>query len=187
MSYDRPMRILRGALVGGCVAWALACGSSDDDGGGAGSAGNYVATCDKLCQKVNQCDSTRDVDTCSNLCQNELASIGPKLSAAYLAAVDQCVQDATCGELVIAAVTDACDTEARSKIAATSAAERLCESAKSAAEECSRLALPDAACINGVKVFADSPLNAAESCFDSSCDQHAACVAGELGVKIEDL
>lgn len=174
-----------GALAATLLASLGGCGS--DDGDGAGGSGNYVASCDAACAKAHDCDGSVDAATCTKLCQNDLAAIGPKLSGAYLAEIDACIREATCGELVANALFDTCGSRARAKLGASAAATGLCDRARTAGMECSRPTTGEAACVSGAKIFSDAALSAASACFERPCNDQAACVAAELGVGIGDL
>ena len=108
----------------------------------------------------------------------------PQAEPGYLGAVDACVAEATCAELVVAAVFNTCDNTARAALGASAAATALCDGAAEAAQMCSRPASTVAGCLSAVKIFSDSSLTAARACLDRSCDQHADCVADALGVAL---
>jgi hypothetical protein len=177
------MSLVSKLLVGaGVAALAAGCGGSDsNDGGGAGtSSANVSSYCSTVCNRLNECDSTEDAQTCTRSCENSLAAVGPKLRGEYLNRIQQCFTQKDCANILSGDAHDDCEDEAVAALAPTSTGTAFCDGYSNVATRCGS-SLDKADCLDDTKLFNDSALNTAMSCFDRACSAIDDCVEAALG------
>src|SRR5262245_25515382 len=101
---------MRIAVVFGTLVLA-ACGTtvvlvacSNDSSSGASSLGTNSSSlnsfCSDVCTRINSCDNTRDLQTCTSQCQNDNAAAFPKLRADIVSSVQSCFDTTDCATVL---------------------------------------------------------------------------------------
>jgi len=134
------------------------------------------------CDRALECDSTVDVESCTQDCLRDAEAIGPNLSSDFLHGVDACLQALSCPELAVATVSMRCQREAAADIAPSATAQALCEAVVASIQECVGVSVDTAGCLTTVKIFRDPVLDAARSCQQQSCDLRWGCLEEHLGI-----
>jgi hypothetical protein len=160
-------------------------GAGGKGGGGNGSitnsaGGGNTSICNAYCTKLNVCDNTYDVDTCTNRCLNANAATLPKLREEIVSSISTCLQEKDCNTVLNKDPLRTCAAEAVASSAPSSAATALCDALAKAATKCGDT-LNKAACLSGAKLFNDGAIADAQKCTDKACTDIDDCVDAALG------
>jgi hypothetical protein len=161
--------------------------AANGTGGGSGEGATTLTTspsdfCHAVCTRVNACDSTADVDTCANECENGFASVYPKLRGDIVANVEHCWQEKDCKTVLSSTSAFAsCIDEAEASVAPTSTGTAFCDGLDASWKKCGE-SLDRAKCLGLVKEYNDDTLTAAGKCLDKACADVDGCIAATLGL-----
>ncbi len=173
---------------------ALHCTASTTGtgGGSSGSSGDTTTAasalefCNSVCTRVNTCDQSEDVDTCSNQCSNAFASIYPKLRGDFVANVQKCWDRKDCKHVLgSTTVFSSCVAEAVESIAPSAAGTSLCDDIDTSLKKCSS-SLDRANCLSIVKRYNDTAIGSAGKCVDKGCSDVMPCVRSALDLSVID-
>jgi hypothetical protein len=166
--------------------------SGTSNGGAAGSNANAngrsassssassAEFCESYCTRANTCDTTRDVDTCTNRCENDFASLFPKLRADLLSGVETCWQRNDCKRVLeSSSALGSCVDEAQESLAPTAAGTAFCEDLDVSWKKCG-IALERSKCLRLAKQYNDEALTDASKCLDKACSTIDGCIASVL-------
>lgn len=178
-------------VAGLALLFAVGCSSGSGGGGGNGnynnngigpssSGGSAASYCQAACSKVNQCDSSVDVQVCTADCQNDGAVSLSKLRAEYVSQVQSCFVATDCATILTGDALGDCETQVQAALTPTPTTTDFCEQAYEADVSCGKNA-SKGECLAAAKQFSDAALNAAKSCFSKSCNKIDDCVEAELG------
>lgn len=166
--------------------FAVHCSSTSSTNGGGGttadtgSAASALEFCQSVCTRVNTCDESQDVDTCTNECSSSFASLYPKLRADFVANVQTCWQRKDCKHVLGSrTVFSSCVAEAVESIAPSAAGSDLCDSIDSSEKKCDAT-LDRASCLSIVKRYNDTAIGSATKCVDKACTDIMPCVDSAL-------
>jgi hypothetical protein len=178
------------ALIGAVWACSSTPPATSGDGGSVGvggtggasgaATGSIAGYCDESCTKVHECDSTKDLQTCTNNCSNANAATGPKLRSDFTGYLTTCVQSKDCVSVLNGAAFGACSDEAVAILAPSAVGADFCTKYEAAASRCNST-FDKAACFNKAKTFNDPALTGADACFDKACADITDCVKAALG------
>ncbi len=138
------------------------------------------AICVEYCTKLNNCDNSRDLDTCTNRCANANASTLPKLREEIVSSMSSCLQGQDCKTILDKDPVATCAAEAVAASAPSEAATALCDAMAKAKTKCSD-SYSKASCLTLAKLFNDSAIAEAQKCTEKPCDAIDACFDAALG------
>jgi hypothetical protein len=136
--------------------------------------------CEKYCGRVNECDNTKDAQTCANNCQNSLSSTLPKLRGDVTSQIEACMDSKDCKTVLGSNVTGKCVDEAAESIAPSAAAKSFCDDYATAKKKCNVI-VDKASCLAATKVYTDATVSSANSCLSKACSDITACVNSAFG------
>ncbi|HEY0709574.1 MAG TPA: hypothetical protein VGG33_22375 [Polyangia bacterium] len=176
----KPSFLIVVGFVAGIVG-GIACG---DEGTKNGNTGDVSQFCTSLCTRQNSCDSTRDVQTCTNQCKNNLAVSFPKLRGEVVNMVSTCTTQKDCKTILLAAdvVLDTCSREAAASLAPTATATSFCDAVIAAQNKCTMTAVDRAACLELAKRANDPALEEAKKCSTKACADIVPCLDAALPI-----
>lgn len=171
----------------GCVLLALFTWACSDTSGEyamaqAGSSTLSAGYCESRCAKLEECDPSRDRQTCTASCENELAARGPKLRPEYLSYLESCVVAEQCESVQSGDAEALCAEEASASLAPTAAGVAFCDVLAAVADGCELSADKDV-CLETVQPYSSATLTTAKLCLSKACGEIDACVAAELGIE----
>lgn len=153
------------------IAILGACGSSHD---GESDVAAWGSACEDSCAKQEQCNSNTDEPGCTEQCKDR----GEAVSAGFANVISDCVNDASCNELINGTTRDCIDDGLQS-LPPSVKGKAFCTDSAAKAEECNAATDEPAAvdrCEAGVGLFSDSLLDDLDACLSKSCDQVETCV-----------
>jgi hypothetical protein len=171
------------AVLGVATLHCLSTGSGQ--GSSRSSAGSSTLTtaadfCHQSCARVGTCDTTKDVDTCSSECSNNLASVFPKLRGDFVDNVEQCWQQEDCRTVLeSSSAFSSCVDEAEASLAPSTSGTSFCDGLDASWKKCGT-ALDRAKCLGLVKQYDDDALGEAAGCLDKGCVDIDACINAAL-------
>jgi hypothetical protein len=183
------MRARAFVVVGSCLALAsvLACATSTGGGdpgtgggGGGGGGASLSDFCTTYCGKLSSCDNTRDEQTCSASCDNQLAAMFPKLRSDIVSTIETCIKAADCKTSLDGGTIATCATQAEASVAPSAVASKFCDAWAGASTKCGS-SIDKATCLDESKLFNDDALNQASQCTSKACADIGGCVSATLG------
>lgn len=173
------------AILGVAAAFGLACaivdcGSGTSSSSSTGSSSEQLAQfCGTLCGRINECDRTRDNETCTARCENDNASVFPKLRTDAVVQIRTCMATKDCKTVLDGTMVRTCADETYALLAPTDQGVTFCNQWSAAATKCGRR-LDVAQCLLVSKQYNDATLERATSCFQKSCIDLQACIEANL-------
>jgi len=152
-------------------------GNGGDDGGGGASLSDFCST---YCGKLSTCDNTRDEQTCSASCDNQLAAMFPKLRSDIVSTIESCITSQDCKTSLDGGTIATCATQAEASVAPSQVATQFCDAWVSASTKCGS-SIDKATCLDEAKLFNDDALNQANACTSKACADIQGCVSATLG------
>jgi hypothetical protein len=147
------------AVAGSLLALATVhCSSTAGTGKAAGNPSLGLSPsdfCQQICTRVSGCDTSHDVDTCAQSCDNDLASSYPKLRGDLVANVEACWSKKDCKTVLLSAsALDSCADEAEESLAPTSAGTSFCDGLDTSWKKCGE-SLDKSRCLHLAKRYND--------------------------------
>jgi hypothetical protein len=150
---------------------------SHDDG-----APRFEETCAISCDRVHECDSEVDAEECRQNCHDAFSPFGAHLRKEFLEEVDQCLEDARCGDLGVSALDNSCRRDASDRIGANLKVVELCKAINATLVHCGSNGQELEVCASSMKIFDDETLDKAKSCADVPCGDLGRCFTMSAGV-----
>ncbi len=164
------------------VGCAVSTSPTPDTGAGSGpgTGDTLDGFCGNYCQKLSTCDHTRDLQTCTNSCNNEFAAVFPKIRGDVVTMMENCTDSNDCATALGSGDIGQCATQAEASIAPTESAKAFCGAYVAAQGKCGTTE-DMATCLNSAKLFNDDAINLAANCVTKSCTDIDSCVSAALG------
>jgi hypothetical protein len=167
--------------IGGCSNPTGEGAGKSQAPGSAGSGTSISSYCFAVCGKSTDCDSSVDIGTCANKCENDNAAAGPKLRGDYLSRLESCVKGKDCATVLARTAQSTCADEVVASLSPSSVGTAFCDAYASAATKCGGN-LDKATCLDAAKSYNDAALNEAKACTSRACSDIDSCVQAALGL-----
>ena len=164
------------SFVGVLIVVGCATAGSDDTG----STSSASSFCTGYCSRVHTCDQTKDLQTCTNSCQNSNAATLPKLREDVVGLIGKCFDGKDCKTVLGGTVLATCSEEATASVAPSATATTFCDAYATASTKCERT-IDKAACLTRTKLYSDATLSDAQQCASKACTAIDDCVNAALG------
>lgn len=175
--------ILFVSVVATLVSAVLGCSSGSEaqaEGtSSSASATNADSFCESYCTKINECDSSSDLQTCTETCGDSLESTVRKLRADLMTEVQSCWEASDCRKVLGGDRLGDCVDEAAVSAAPNANAKAFCDDLGESLAKCD-LTVDRARCLDTVKVFGDDAVAQATKCTTKSCATIMGCVDASL-------
>ena len=168
------------------LAEIFAMGCSDDEPIGqvpADTAAEVRVYCNAVCERIVECDNTRDHAGCVRGCEKESAAAAPKLREGYVPALQSCVVAKDCFTILSAGAVDACADEINRTLPQSQRAVELCDVWEATTARCGgSVSFDKGLCLVTTKQYEDSALLEATACGDEECSVVTVCIRAALGL-----
>jgi hypothetical protein len=163
---------------------AVGCTATVVPGSGPGTdttTADLATFCQDYCTRINTCDATSQLATCTSSCSSANSTAFLTIRPDVITLVDQCIAAKDCKGLLSSTVVSSCSKDAAAAVAASDAANKLCDAVAASDTKCERT--PDrAGCLENAKPYTDETLTAAKSCVDKACGDVTSCLMANLAV-----
>lgn len=155
----------------------LACSSSSSGGpGAAASIEELDSACIAVCDATARCRASFDVPDCQRNCKAQNPTIAGKIRSDWANQVRECELNATCAQ------PESCQTRANKAVTPTDALRSYCDAVTKKSAECKESTVGASSCLEGLAMYTDSAVNAAQSCLGKSCSEFPNCVKTALAL-----
>jgi hypothetical protein len=143
--------------------------------------------CNAACERIHECDGTRDQAACVRGCEKESAPAAPKLRAGYVTALKACVVAKDCFTLLSGGAVDACAAEVNATLPQSQEAVELCDAWEVTTARCGgSVSFDKGLCLATTKQYSDSALEEATACGGAECVAVDDCIRAALGLGSRD-
>ncbi len=166
------------------AAAACSSGVNGSSGGGDGPAGVAASPqqfCASLCNRMNGCDMSVDLETCTNQCMDETSTMVAKFRSDVVGQIETCFAKEDCATVLATGGISKCIDEAVASVAPTAEGMKFCDDWSNEAQTCGG-SIDSGKCLDLAKVYTDSSLADADACTQKSCGEMVSCIYAALAV-----
>jgi hypothetical protein len=143
--------------------------------------------CNAVCERIHECDETRDQAACVRGCEKQSAPAAPKLRAGYATALEACVVAKDCVTLLSGGAVDACAAEINATLPQSHEGVELCDAWEATTARCGgSVSFDKGLCLVTTKQYSDSALKEATACGAAECTVLNDCIRAALGLGSRD-
>lgn len=158
---------------------AIACSSetagsspSSDTVAAAATPGSF---CEAFCQKISSCDTSEDLQTCTESCEGKIGSAIQKLRSDVASETMTCWEKSDCRKVLDGDRLGECLEEATVSASPSPAAKAFCDALANGLGKCDS-GLDRAQCLTTAKVYSEETIEQAKKCSTKTCSNILPCV-----------